>query len=165
MRTRTLVLIATALVACAHSPSSADAGVTIEFGVSDCLPSASPDVLLRVRNTSSARVAFRTYASPGPPYRLDPSSVQLLVVPSEEPWHVVLEHSVPSTYEVALGPGDQADFAYEPSLWPSGRETGFFKLRLRDDQGRFHDSSAYGVCNLRSAPGSSSQPNPLHGSA
>jgi hypothetical protein len=165
MGTRIIVLIATALAGCAHSPSRADASVTIELDARGCLPAASPDVVLRIRNTSAARIAFPAYNSSGPPYKLYPGSVQLLAAPLGEPWQVVLEHFMPASHEVALGAGDQADFAYEPSVWPSGQETGLFKLRLRDTQGRFHYSSEQGVCHPGSAPNNSFKPTPLRGAA
>lgn len=155
MRTRIVALIAMALAGCAHSPSSADAGITIELDARGCLAVASQDVLLRIRNTSAARVAFHTYGSSGPPYKLYPGSVELLTAPSGEPWQVVLEHFLPATHEVGLGPGDQADFAYGPSVWPSGQEMGLFKLRLRDTQGRVYYSSEQGVCHDGSAPSNS----------
>jgi len=165
MRTRIVALIAIALAGCAHSPSSADVGVAIELDARGCLAAASPDVQLHIRNTSDARVSFHTYGKSGPPYKLYPGSVQLLTAPSGEPWQVVLEHFVPATHEVALGPGDQAAFTYEPSVWPSGQESGFFNLRVRDAQGRFHYSSEQGVCHPGSAPNNSFKPNPLRGSA
>jgi hypothetical protein len=165
MRTRIVALIAIALAGCAHSPSSADASVAIELGARGCLAAAIPDVRLRIRNTSDARVSFHTYGTSGPPYKLYPGSVQLLDAPSGEPWQVVLEHFVPATHKVSLGPGDQADFAYAPSVWPSSQDTGLFKLLVRDVQGRFHYSSQQGVCHPGSAPNSSFKPNPLRGSA
>ena len=165
MRTRIVILVAIALAGCAHSSSAADAGITIELDARGCLAVASPDVLVRLRNTSSGRVAFHTYGSSGPPYKLYPGSVELLTARSGEPWQVVLEHFVPATHEVTLDPGDQADFSYGPSVWPSGQETGLFKLRLRDTQGRFHYSSEHGVCHPGSAPNNSFKPNPLRGSA
>jgi hypothetical protein len=163
MRTRIVVLIATALAGCAHSP--ADAGITIALDARGCLAAARPDVVLRIRNTSAARVAFHTYGSSGPPYKLYPGSVELLAAPWGEPWQVVLEHFVPATHEVALAPGDQANFTYEPSVWPSGQETGLFKLRLRDTQGRLHYSSEQRVCHSGSAPNNSFKPTPLRGAA
>lgn len=165
MRTRIVVLIATALAGCAYSPTRADAVVTIELGALGCLAAESREVTLRIRNTSAARIAFHTYGSSGQPYKLYPGSVQLLAVTSGEPWQVVLEHFMPATYEVALGPGDQANFVYEPSVWPSSQEPGLFKLRLRDTQGRFHYSSEQRVCQSGSAPNNSFKPNPLRRSA
>jgi hypothetical protein len=165
MRTRIVALIAIALAGCAHSSSSADAGIVVELDARGCLAAASPGVRLRIRNSSDARVSFHTYGASGPPYKLYPGSVQLLAVPSGELWQVVLEHFVPATHEVALGPGDQADFIYEPSAWPFGQDTGLFKLRVRDAQGRFYYSSEQGVCHPGSAPNSSFKPNPLRGSA
>jgi len=164
MRTRIVAVIAAALAGCAHSASSADAGIAIELDARGCVAAASPDVLVRIRNTSGARVSFHTYST-SPPYKLYPGSVQLLAVPSGEPWQVVLEHFVPPTHEVSLGSGDQADFVYEPSVWPSGQESGLFKLQVRDTHARFHYSSQQGVCQPGSAPNNSFKPTPLRGAA
>ncbi len=165
MRTRIVALTAMALAGCAHSSSSADAGIAIELDARGCLAAASPDVQLRICNTSDTRVSFHTYGQSGPPYKLYPGSVQLLAGSSGEPWQVVLEHFLPATHEVALGPGDQTDFAYAPSAWPSGQEAGLFTLRVRDVQGRFHYSSQQGVCHPGSAPNNSFKPTPLRGAA
>jgi hypothetical protein len=160
-----VAFISIALAGCAHSLSSADADITIELDARGCLAAASPDVLVHIRNISAARVAFHTYGSSGPPYTLYPGSVELLNARAGEPWQVVLEHFVPATHEVALDPGEGADFSYGPSVWPSGQEAVLFKLRLRDTQGRLHYSSEHGVCHPGSAPNSSFKPNPLRGSA
>ena len=165
MRTRTVVLIATALAGCAHLPSSADVSITIELDARGCLATARPEVPLRISNISDVNVSFHTYGASGPPYRLHPGSAQLQSVPSGEPWQVVLEHFVPATHEVTLSPGDQADFTYEPSVWPSDQETGIFRLEVRDTHGRLHHSSEQGVCRPGSAPNNSFKPNPLRGSA
>ncbi|MEF3081099.1 hypothetical protein V3391_02565 [Luteimonas sp. SMYT11W] len=165
MRTSIIAVIATALVGCAHLSPSLDAGVAIELDAHGCIAAASPDVLIRIRNTSNARVAFYTYGTSGPPYELHPGSVQLLDAVSGEPWQVVLEHFFPATTEVSFGSEDQADFTYEPSVWPSGQETGILKLQIRDTRGRFHYSSELGVCHPGSAPNNSFKPTPLRGAA
>jgi len=165
MRTSILGLTAMALMGCAHQPAAPLSGVTVEIDSRGCLVQASPNVLLHVRNNSDRRIAFHSYTTSGPPYKLYPGSAQLLNVPAATPWHVVLEHFFPATQQVALDPGDQADFVYEPSIWPSAQEPGLFKLQLRDVQGGLHYSSGQGVCHPGSGPNNSFKPNPHRGIA
>jgi hypothetical protein len=149
MRIRIVAFAALALVGCAHPPPGELAGVEVRLG--SCIPAASPNVSLAVRNGSSARVSFRTYGSSGPPYKLHPGGLQLLSIPSNDPWQVVLEHFVPPSHEVTLAPGDEATFTVEPSVWPSLGEAGGFRVEVRDTLGRAHHSAALDVCH----PGSS----------
>lgn len=161
MRTGAVGVLTAALVACAHSRSSAEVGIAIELDSRGCLPTAGPDIPLRISNASDARVSFHTSGAAGPPYRLHPSSAQLLSVPSDKPWQVVLEHFVPATHEVTLSPGDQANFAYQPSAWPSDQETGIFKLEVRDTHGHLHHSSDMVMCHPDSSSKSSFKTTPL----
>lgn len=154
MRAVTFALMAMASAGCAHQPTATFTGVTVDLGSPGCFPQATPAVPLRIRNSSGERIAFYSYGASDPPYELHPGAAQLLSAPTMEPWQVVLEHFAPATHQVALRPGDHADFVYEPSVWPSAQEPGIFRLQVQDTRGRLHYSPDKSMCHPGATPAS-----------
>jgi hypothetical protein len=163
-------LLALALAGCAHVQADQPVGILIEPSSAACLsPLVGYDTLIAITNNSNQKVTFSTYGAAGPPYKLFPDAFDVLAAPppSEEfsPWEVILEHSMPPTHEVRLGPGDKAEFTVSTSRRPDSDSPLLFKLQVRDTDWRPYQSKALQVCQPRSAPNNSFKPKPLRGSA
>jgi hypothetical protein len=159
-----------ALTSCAHTPSYPLIGVLVEPAPAPCLsPLVGYDTLISITNNSNQKVAFNTYGASGPPYKLFPDAFDVLAAesPSQDfsPWEVILEHSMPPTHEVRLGPGDRAEFTVSTSRWPGPDSRLLFKLQVRDTNWRPYQTEARQVCQFRAAPNNSIKPNTLRVSA
>lgn len=168
-RMRSILLVSLmALVSCAHARPDQPVGVLVKPSPAPCLsPLNGYDTLIAITNNSNQNITFSTYGAEGPPYKLFPDAFNVLAAesPSQDfsPWVVMLEHSMPPSHEVRLGPGDLADFTVSTGRWPSPDNRLLFKLEVRDTRWRPYLSEELQVCRPRSAPDNSFKPNPLRG--